>query len=371
MLSRRRFVVLGAAVAATTTLSGRGSTAVAASKRRLKDIVTGPTFDVEVHLTDAELYTGTEVPDVMPPTQQQLERGMRRFGDASMPGYAENLERYRDYRSRTSIELNAEFLFNELDDAGIDIAVHQMPDHSHKASNIGRYHLAGYERMLEDAIKVRQAYPGRVITMAGIDPRAPREESLRKFEMAVKDYGCKGLGEVVLQQYETYPHDPVMYALYEKCIEFGVPFSGNCEGPAAFTMPNEFEKVAKDLPELKILLAGSGRPRQPSQSVEPISDAIRLANDYENVYLDTADWQRRDREGIELFLSFLRRCFDSDARAKVMYASDFPVLTAMYSTKDWIDVVINQAADYGFSFTDEEITRFYSTNARDFFKDVL
>jgi hypothetical protein len=27
--------------------------------------------------------------------------------------------------------------------------------------------------------------------------------------------------------------------------------------------------------------------------------------------------------------------------------------------------------DYGFSFTDEEITRFYSANALEFFKDVL
>jgi predicted TIM-barrel fold metal-dependent hydrolase len=225
--------------------------------------------------------------------------------------------------------------------------------------------------MLEDAAKVRQKYPGRVITMAGIDPRAPKADAVRRFEMAIEDYGCKGLGEVVLQQYETYPHHPTMYALYEKCLEFGVPFSGNCEGPAAYTMPNEFERVARDFPELKILLAGSGRPRNPSQSREPISDAIRLANEYENIYLDTADWQRRDRDGIELFLSFLRRCFDSDARGKIMYASDFPVLTAMYSAKDWIDVVINRAGDHGFSFTNEEISRFYSANALEFFKDVL
>jgi predicted TIM-barrel fold metal-dependent hydrolase len=371
MLSRRRFLSLGAAAAAATTVRGRMAHAASPSKRSLKEIVKGRTFDVEVHLSDAELYTGSEVPDVMPPTEQQLARGMQRFGDPSLPGYARNLERYRDYASRMSIELKAEFLFDELDDAGIDMAIHQMPDHSYKASSIGRHHRGGYERMLEDAVAVRKKYPGRVITMAGIDPRMPRQDAVRQFERAVKDYGCKGLGEVVLQQYETYPHDPTMYALYEKCLEFGIPFSGNCEGPAQYTMPNEFEQVAKDFPELKILLAGSGRPRSPSQSREPISDAIRLADQYENVYLDTADWQRRDRDGIELFLSFLRRCFDSDARGKVMYASDFPVLTAMYSAKDWIDVVINDAGDYGFTFTDEEITRFYSANALEFFKEVL
>lgn len=340
-------------------------------RRSLGDIVKGPAFDVEVHLVDAELYTGHEVPDIVAPTDEALARGMQRFGDSSMPEYAENLARFADYSKRASVLLKADFLFGELDTAGIDMAVQQMPDQSFKPSSIGRYHRAGYERMLEDAVKIRERYPGRVMSMAGIDPRRDVDDAVRLFEMAVKDYGCKGLGEVVLQQYETYPHDRKMYALYEKCIEYGVPFSGNCEGPAKYTLPNEYEPVARDFPDLKILLAGAGRPRRPSQSHQPIEDAIRLADAYENIYLDTADWMRRDREGIEVFFSFLRRCFDCDARSKVMYASDFPVLTAMYSAVEWIDVLINRAGDYGYAFTDEEITRFFSTNALEFFKDVL
>ncbi|XOV87950.1 MAG: amidohydrolase family protein [Pseudomonadota bacterium] len=371
MLSRRRFLTIGTGLAAAsltgcTGLSGR------TGRRTLRDIVGNRrTFDVEVHLNDTELYTGTELPDLIDPSPERIDRGMKMFGEPGATGYADNLVRYRDYLSRTSMELKAEFLFDDLDGAGIHSAVHQVVDHSFKASTIGRHYRAGFERMLEDAARIRQNYPGRLITMVGIDPRSGRANAVRQFETAVRDYGCSGLGEVVLQQFETYPHDPVMYALYEKCIEFNLPFSGNCEGPSRYTLPREYEQVAKDLPELRILLAGAGRPRNPSQSREPVWDAVRLANEYENVYLDTADWMRRDREGIELYMAFLRRCFDSNAGSKVMYASDFPVLTSMYSTRDWVDVLINQAGDYGYNFSDEEITRYFSSNALTFLGSVL
>ena len=205
----------------------------------------------------------------------------------------------------------------------------------------------------------------------GIDPRSGAADAVRRFEVAIKDYGCKGLGEVVLQQFQIYPHDKSLYPLYEKCIEFNVPFIGNCEGPSRFTMPKEFEQVAKDFPDLKMCLAGSGRPRKPSVADEPTADAIRLANEYENVYLGIAAAARRDRAGIGMFFHLLRRCFDSDAKSKIMYGSDFPVAVAGYAAKDWIDVIINRHAEFGFSFSDAELTRLFSGNALDFLKDVL
>ncbi len=371
MLSRREFVALGAAITAAPSLTGC-VTAGVTGNRALKDIVSTPTFDVEIHITDVELWTGTDVPDIRLVSDEAAIKAMQSMEwDTSIAGFAENLARYKDYQSRTSMDLRTEFLYTELDQAGIDIAIHQMVDHSAKPSSIGRYFRAGFDRMMEDSIRVRQKYGSRMISMVGIDPRSGEADAVRRFEIAIKDFGFKGLGEVVLQQFRMYPSDPQMYPLYEKCVEFSVPFVGNCEGPSPYTLPNTFEQVAKDFPDLKICLAGAGRPRNPGQSLEPITDAIRLASEYENIYLDTADWPRREKDGIELFLSFLRRCFDSDARGKVMYGSDFPVMTAMYHPRDWIDVVINRAGDYGFAFTDQEIRAFFSTNAMAFLEDVL
>lgn len=370
MVTRRRMLQFGAASLIGSCFS---LPAMAASKpRSLKDIVRGRTFDFEVHLNDRELYTGTVDPDIIAVAAERLDADMRRWGwQTDEANYGENRARLNRYLERTSIELKTDFLMDELNEAGIDTAVHQLVDHSAKPSTIGRHYVAGFDRMMADAKRVREQNPGKIITMAGIDPRLGKADAVRRFEVAINDYGCKGLGEVVLQQFELYPHDKSLYPLYEKCLEFNVPFIGNCEGPSRFTMPNEFERVAKDFPDLKICLAGSGRPRAASQSIGPIADAIRLASEYENVYLDTADWQRRDRDGIELYLRFLRQCFDSGAKGKVMFGSDFPVAVAAWHTKDWIDVVINRAGEFGFAFSDAEINSYFSGNALDFLKDVL
>jgi predicted TIM-barrel fold metal-dependent hydrolase len=372
MITRRRLLKASAAAAA---LSGMSSLGLAGTRpRALKNIVRSRTFDFEVHLNDRELYTGTEEPDIVPVPADRLDADMHRWGwQETEFGYLENRARLNRYRERMSIELRAEFLLGELDEAGIDTAVHQMVDHSAMPSTIGRYYVAGFDRMMEDAMRIREQNPNRIITMVGIDPRSGPADAVRRFEVALTDYGCKGLGEVVLQQFETYPHDKSMYPLYEKCVEYNVPFVGNCEGPSPYTMPLEFEQVAKDFPDLLICLAGSGRPRvvQSPQSRRPMADALRLANEYENIFLGIAASQRRDNEGIEQFLGFLRQCFDSDAKGKIMYGSDFPVAVAAYSAKDWIDVVINRAGDHGFEFSDAEISRFFSSNALDFLKEVL
>jgi len=245
MWTRRKFLAAAGALSSLATLP---VSRLSGSQRRreLEDIVKTPTVDFETHLNDTELYRAREIEDVIPVDEEDLLATLNRRGwHEGMPGYEANYRRYHDYRSRSSIELKARFMFDELDEAGIDMAVHQMVDHSVKPSNIGRHYRAGFDRMMADAVRIREQYAGRLITFVGIDPRSGRADAVRRFEVAVKDYGCKGLGEVVLQQFETYPHDKPMYPLYEKCIEFNVPFVGNCEGPAPYTMPKEgFSRTA-------------------------------------------------------------------------------------------------------------------------------
>jgi predicted TIM-barrel fold metal-dependent hydrolase len=175
----------------------------------------------------------------------------------------------------------------------------------------------------------------------------------------------------VTQQWEVFPNDrELCYPYFEKCLELGVPYSNNCEGRFEHCAPEVFDQIANDFPELRIALGGAGRPR-PSEVKNGTArwgfphEALRLAARYPNVYIDLDDWQRIDPEGITYCLTHLRRALTSDARRRVMFGSDHPVLFIVYSEREWIDVVLG-SEDYGVGFSDEEMELFFSANALDF-----
>lgn len=375
LIGSRRDLLRAAGATGLAALLGPGF-AHAASPRGLKDIVSTRTFNAEVHIYHAEWYAGEGLGETIPVSRAQLVRDMQRmFWEEGEPGFEENLERLRRHRMAVSHVDRARALLDEFDEAGLDTGCHLVVDHAFMESNLGHRFKVDYDRLLSDARELREVFPGRLITFAGVDPRRGGAEGAALLRRAITEGGVSGLGEQVLQQYDVYPHDRERcYPLYEVCIEFGVPFYGNCEGPAPETMPTAYEVVARDFPELKICLAGAGRPRPNQEQLEngwqPTEDALRIAATYENVYLDMADWWRRDDASILRYLTFLRRCFDSDARKKVMFATDHPVFVAMGATKSWVDVVL-EAQRLGVNFTDEEIALYYSGNALDFLSDVL
>lgn len=371
----RRVLLQSAGATAVAAMLGPAY-ARAASGRGLKEIVSTPTFDVEVHVDSLEWWGGPGLPAERPYGRERLAADARaREWQDDEPGFGENLERLRPHRVLTQHLPRARLLLEELDTAGIDTACSLIVDHAYETSSYGRKYEVDYDRIFADCREIREAFPGRFLIFAGIDPRRGGKAGADLLRRAVTEHGCSGLGEQVFQQYGIHPADrEACYPLYEVCVELGVPFYGNCEGPAQETMPLEYEQVAKDFPELKICLAGAGRPRTAGETTEagwkPTEDARHLAATYEHVYLDTADWWRRDEANIRRYLSFLRSCFDSDARTKVMFASDYPVFVAMGPAKSWVDVVLD-VEDEGMRFTDEEIVLYYSKNPMAFLASVL
>lgn len=371
--TRREMLTRAGAVGLSAAL---GPGFAQAAGRGLKDIVRTRTFDAEVHVDSLKWWGGPDLPAERPYSRDQLVKdtlGME--WQEGEPGFEENLERLAPHKRLIDLVPRAKTLVAEFDAAGIDTGCCLIIDHAYEQSNIGRKYKMAYEDILAESSKLRESLPGRFVVFAGVDPRRGGKDGAKLLRRILTEYGCSGLGEEVFQQYDVFPDDRERcYPLYEVCVERGVPFYGNCEGPAPETMPNAYEQVAKDFPTLKICLAGSGRPRtkaEPNEAAwQPTRDAIRLASTYENVYLDTADWWRRNPEGIRRYLAFLRACFDSDARRKVMFATDYPVFVAMGSEKSWVDVLID-VQDEGLAISEEELALFYGKNAQDFLKGVL
>jgi len=123
----------------------------------------------------------------------------------------------------------------------------------------------------------------RFIGFASVDPHQP--DAPAKLERAVGGLSLRGL-KLAPGIQEFYPNDPVLYPLYEKAQELGLPIlfhAGMTWEPGAragYGRPIYFEDVACDLPELKIVLAHLAWPW--------VLEAVALALKYPNIYLDTS-----------------------------------------------------------------------------------
>jgi predicted TIM-barrel fold metal-dependent hydrolase len=124
-------------------------------------------------------------------------------------------------------------------------------------------------------------HPGRLLGMAGYDP-LNIVQSLRDLEVAVKEYGFKGVYAHLLG-WDMRPDDRRMYPCYAKCIELNIPFSMQI-GHSLELMPSEagrpiyIDKVALDFPDLKFIGSHTGWPW--------CDELIAMASKHKNVYMD-------------------------------------------------------------------------------------
>jgi predicted TIM-barrel fold metal-dependent hydrolase len=90
---------------------------------------------------------------------------------------------------------------------------------------------------------------------------------------------------------------------------------------------------------------------------------LELAEQYPNLYLDLDDWQVVDKKGIERYLRHLRHALDGPARERIMFGSDFPIFSWLYTEAGWIEFIFDHMASGDVKFTDEELELFFSRNA--------
>ncbi len=166
---------------------------------------------------------------------------------------------------------------------------------------------------------------GMFITFASIDPITEDEPSTELGRL-VEEEGFKGLK--LYPTYQQYnPNDEIVYPLYEEAQSLGIPvmvhtgssiFKGS---KVKFGNPLLLDDVAVDFPDLKIIMAHSGRGLW-------YKEAFFLAKLHENVFMEVSGLPPKN---------LLRYFPDLEENAdKVLFGSDWPGLR---SIKDNIEDV--------------------------------
>ena len=162
----------------------------------------------------------------------------------------------------------------------------------------------------------------RFIGFASVDPH--EKEADRKLVLAVKELGLRGLKlDPGLQEF--YPNDKQLaYAIYAQASKLSIPVLIHCgmswaNAMIKYSHPMHFEDVAKDFPNLNIILAHFGWPW--------VLDAVALALKYPNVYLDTsAHYLDSPKE----FMTFVMTkqipitSIERSLKHKIVFGSNYP-----------------------------------------------
>ncbi|RZT86781.1 hypothetical protein EV383_3679 [Pseudonocardia sediminis] len=176
----------------------------------------------------------------------------------------------------------------------------------------------------EEIADAAAAHADVLIPFGSVDPHAGKA-AVARVRRLVADHGVRGFKfHPSLQAFE--PNDTAFYPLYDAIAEAGVPalFHTGQTGIGAglpggrgiklrYSDPMLLDDVAADHPDLTIVLAHPSVPWQ--------DEAISIATHKSNVYIDLSGWSPK------YFPPQLVRAANSMLRHKVLFGSDFPVIT--------------------------------------------
>jgi len=247
--------------------------------------------------------------------------------------------------SRAFCEGSMELYFEEMDQAGIDLAVVQ--GRNSPEVFMGKKFNAAFianERIAE----LQSRYPKRFIGLAGIDPSNTAHDAVRETERSVKSLGLKGIFVEPGRALQSNPDDARMYPIYEKCIELDVPcnlMSGPYAGPdIECSNPLYVDRVATRYPDLKILLGHGGYPY--------VQEILGVAFKHVNVYVspDMYVFAPGGRAYVE--------AANGSLREQIVYGSAYPLRPLVQTIED------NRAA----GFEAEALAAYFEGNARRLFR---
>lgn len=176
-----------------------------------------------------------------------------------------------------------------------------------------------------------------LIPFGSVDPHAGKAAVARARRL-VEQHGVRGFKfHPSLQGFD--PNDTAFYPLYEAIAEAGVPalFHTGQTGIGAglpggrgiklrHSNPMLIDDVAADFPDLTVILAHPSVPWQ--------DEAISIATHKANVYIDLSGWSPK------YFPPQLVRAANGLLRRKVLFGSDYPVITPERWTADFAQLDI-------------------------------
>lgn len=162
-----------------------------------------------------------------------------------------------------------------------------------------------------------QAYPQKFVGFWGIDPHK-KMAAVRETEHAIRDLGMKG---IALDPYLAHikPSEARFYPLYAKCAELGAPVFITMAPPPQvpgaiidYSDPRDVDIVARDFPELVIIMSHGGYPF--------VNEAIFTCLRNANVYMDISEYERAPM--VDVYV----RAMNETIGNKVVFASAHPFI---------------------------------------------
>ncbi len=162
----------------------------------------------------------------------------------------------------------------------------------------------------------------RFIGFASVDPHQASAPDI--LTHAIQKLGLRGLKLAPAMQ-EFYPDDRVVYPLYARAQELGIPMlfhAGMSWEPGSqlkYGHPLRFEDVAANFSRLKIVLAHLAWPW--------VTEAVALALKYPNVYLDTSALyfdNPRDFLRFAMTQQVPLTVFERSLRHQIVFGSNYP-----------------------------------------------
>ena len=272
--------------------------------------------------------------------------GVKRTLDNVLPAF-------RDYMD----DPGCDKLIKRMDGSGIDVSAICVVDNVARGTD--NDHIM---RINQQCAQAAARHPGRLIALAGIDPRRPGAPAL--FRRCIEEFKMKGLKWHPDTGY--YPNSPEAYAVLTVANELGVPLLTHC-GPlsnsrAKYAHPIHLDDIALDFPNVDIIGAHMADTWW--------RDWATLARHKKNICGDLAMWQFMAESNPNLFRRYLREILDIVGPDQVLFASDGPVFEPITSNKYWVDTMnaLPNESTHGIQFTDREVKAMLGGNAARVFK---
>ena len=175
----------------------------------------------------------------------------------------------------------------------------------------------GFPANNNSVLEFCRAYPNKFVGFWGIDPHK-KMAAVREIVKAVEEYGMKGIS---IDPYLA--HIPAsearFYPLYTKCAELGIPVFITMAPPPQvpgaimeYADPRDVDKVARDFPELTLIMSHGGYPY--------VNECIYACLRNANVYMDFSEYERAPMR--DVFVDAMCHTISD----KVLFASAHPFI---------------------------------------------
>ncbi|NPT36443.1 amidohydrolase family protein [Paraburkholderia xenovorans] len=162
----------------------------------------------------------------------------------------------------------------------------------------------------------------RYIGFAGVDPHKG-EAAVAEFEYAVRDLGLRGLN-VQGFEHRLPIDDPLLFPLYRKCVELGMPVNIHCgtnfstQTSMMYGHPAALDRVMMALPELRVCASPPGWPW--------VQELLAVAWRHPNLWIGTVAVRPRllatAHSGYEPLLQYGRTVL----KKRMIFGSAFPMM---------------------------------------------